>query len=99
MLRKEIVMFIILVAIISLIIGLIRGGSIKNLFNGGIKCWWLFLVPILLFLALQAGQLLQISLITNNAFLIMVIAYILLFVCIFFNLDNIWMYLLLAGGL
>ncbi len=92
-------MFIILVAIISLIIGLIRGGSIKNLFNGGIKCWWLFLVPILLFLALQAGQLLQISLITNNAFLIMVIAYILLFVCIFFNLDNIWMYLLLAGGL
>lgn len=92
-------MFIILVAIISLIIGLIRGGSIKNLFNGGIKCWWLFLVPIILFLALQAGQLLEISLITNNAFLIMVIAYILLFVCIFFNLDNIWMYLLLAGGL
>lgn len=92
-------MFLLEIAIISIIIGLIRKGSIKNFFTGGLRGWYIFLVAIILFLGVSACSFAGVSVINNYAFWIITAAYILTFIGLIMNLDGVWSYGLLLGCL
>lgn len=92
-------MFLFEIAIISIIVGLIRKGSIKNFFIGGVRGWYIFLVSIVLFMSQKVLALAGVSALNDYAFWITIVAYILLFFGLFLNLEGIWVYALLIGAL
>ncbi|MCR2033011.1 DUF5317 family protein [Anaerofustis stercorihominis] len=92
-------MFLLEIAIISIIVGLIRKGSIKNFFIGGLRGWYIFLVAIVLFMSQKVLALAGVTALNDYAFWITIAAYILLFVGLFLNLEGIWAYGLLIGAL
>ncbi|WP_290772693.1 DUF5317 domain-containing protein [Anaerofustis sp.] len=92
-------MFLFEIAIISIIVGLIRKGSIKNFFIGGVRGWYIFLVSIVLFMSQKILALAGVSALNDYAFWITIVAYILLFFGLFLNLEGIWVYALLIGAL
>ena len=92
-------MFLLEIAIISIIVGLIRKGNIKNFFIGGLRGWYIFLVSIILFLSQKVLALAGVTALNDYAFWITIAAYILLFIGLFLNLEGIWAYALLVGAL
>ena len=92
-------MFLLEIAIISIIVGLIRKGSIKNFFVGGLRGWYIFLVSIILFMSQKVLALTGVTALNDYAFWITIAAYILLFIGLFLNLEGIWVYALLIGAL
>jgi len=92
-------MFLLEIAIISIIIGLIRKGSIKNFFIGGLRGWYIFLVSIVLFMSQKILAIAGVTALNDYAFWITIAAYILLFIGLFLNLEGIWTYGLLIGAL
>ncbi len=91
-------MFLVSIAILSLIIALIRKGSFANIIHSGLKAPYLFILSLLLFIGLEVGTNAQISTITDWSYYIMLGAYLTLLLAIILNL-NMWMFVLLLGSL
>lgn len=90
-------MILIIIAVVSLIVALIRKGSFANLFDNDLKAPYLFILGIVLFVALKVGDGAGISLIQNYAYVIMLVAYIILLLAVVLNFNNVWMVPLLLG--
>ncbi len=90
-------MFLVSVAILSVIIGLIRKGSLANIVQSDIKASFLFILALLLFIAVQVGDSAGIAFLTDWMYFIRLTAYCLLLLGIILNL-NVWMFILLLGA-
>ena len=89
-------MFLVSIAVLSIIIGLIRKGSFSNILSSDIKASFLFIISLLLFIAVRVGNAAGIALITDWTYFLLLGGYILLLLGIILNL-NIWMFVLLFG--
>jgi hypothetical protein len=90
-------MFLVTVAVLSVIIGLIRKGSLANIIQSDMKASFLFILSLLLFIAVQVGDSTGIAFITSWMYFIRLAAYCLLLLGIILNL-NVWMFILLLGA-
>lgn len=90
-------MFLVSVAVLSVIIGLIRKGSLANIVQSDIKASFLFILALLLFIAVQVGDSAGIAFLTDWMYFIRLAAYCLLLLGIILNL-NVWMFILLLGA-
>ncbi len=89
-------MFLVSIAVLSIIIGLIRKGSFANILSSDIKASFLFIISLLLFITVRVGNAAGIALITDWTYFLLLGGYILLLLGIILNL-NIWMFILLFG--
>lgn len=92
-------MFLLILSVISIIIAMIRKGSFSNILDCGIRAWYLFVVALVAFLAVQVGDGMDIEFIQTYAKFFIMGAYALVLVGAIFNLSNLWMIPLLAGSL
>lgn len=90
-------MILIIVAVLSIIIGLVRKGSFANILDSGIKAWFLFVISLLLFVAIRVGDGMNVTIIQNLSYILLLAAYALLLLGVILNLNNIWMFALLIG--
>ena len=89
-------MFLVSIAVLSIIIGLVRKGSFSNILNSDIKALFLFIISLLLFITVRVGNAAGIALIADWTYFLLLGGYILLLLGIILNL-NIWMFVLLFG--
>ncbi len=92
-------MFLLILSVISIVIAMIRKGSFSNILDCGIRAWYLFVVALVAFLAVQVGDGMNIEFIQTYAKFFIMGAYALVLVGAIFNLSNLWMIPLLAGSL
>ena len=89
-------MFLVSIAVLSIIIGLVRKGSFSNILSSDIKASFLFIISLLLFITVRVGNAAGIALITDWTYFLLLGGYILLLLGIILNL-NVWMFVLLFG--
>ena len=89
-------MFLVSIAVLSIIIGLVRKGSFSNILSSDIKASFLFIISLLLFITVRVGNAAGIALIADWTYFLLLGGYILLLLGIILNL-NIWMFVLLFG--
>lgn len=91
-------MILIIIAILSVIVGLIRRGSFSNIGSAGLRAWFLILLSVLMFMGVLVGDYLGIEIVQNYAFIFLMASYALLIMGLLFNL-NIWTFIILLGAL
>ncbi len=82
-------MILIIIAILSVIIGLIRGGSFKNILETDLKVSFLFLLSLLLFIAVKVGNAADVGFIVDFTYWFLLGAYSLLLLGIILNLNTV----------
>lgn len=91
-------MILIIIAILSVIIGLIRRGSFANILETDLKASFLFVLSLLFFIAVKVGNAADIGIIIDFTYWILLAAYSFLLLGIILNLTNLWMFILLLGA-
>ena len=91
-------MVLIILALISLAVGLIRKGKLSNVFDSNINAPYLFIITLLMFITIEVGNAAEIQFIADFAYVLLMAGYSLFLVGVILNLNNLWMFLLLLGA-
>lgn len=88
-------MFIICAIILGLILGMVRGGSVRRIFSKKVSLWPLGLMGIVLQLGLHLWFYLGAA--TGVATIVNFVSYILILITLIFNFDDLWTILMTVG--